>query len=441
MISDTPFHFKFYRFDALTGRLVMAYGFAGGPDFEEVLHFPVPSRLPEGAQYAALDAAFRLLFLFAGVSYYKAHASTHMRCDAFSLDAATAAVVRELYLKGLGEFAYKNNLNLTARLQWGATEGAAPKAHALPEVRGALVPVGGGKDSVVTIEAVKQMGVPMKLFAVGSAAPLPGPMQKCIDVSGVEALRVTRTLSPQLLELNKQGVYNGHIPITAIVSMIAVCTALLHGLKAVVFSNERSASAPNTTHHGLDVNHQYSKSFAFESLLGDYITTHISPDLQYFSLLRPLSEVAIARRFAQATAYHSVFRSCNTAFRQDDKVRGTAWCCHCPKCRFVFLVLAPFLSKEKMGTIFGHNMLDDVTQSEGFAELCGISAFKPFECVGEIEESAAAMAYLGQMPEWKNDSVVARLAPQCQTSLPLWGKLLQPEGPHRIPADFAQVLA
>ena len=54
-------------------------------------------------------------------------------------------------------------------------------------------------------------------------------------------------------------------------------------------------------------------------------------------------------------------------------------------------------------------MLDDEAQSEGFAELCGLREHKPFECVGEIAESAAVMAHLGTDPDWRADAVVQRL--------------------------------
>lgn len=222
--------------------------------------------------------------------------------------------------------------------------------------------------------------------------------------------------------------------------MVAVCVAIIEGHKYVVLSNEHSASAINTTHGDLEVNHQYSKSFEFETQLTDMIRKTISPDLSYFSLLRPLTEAAIAQRFAKATVYHPVFRSCNTAFRQDVAARGTKWCCACPKCRFVFLALAPFMAKEKLITIFGKNMLNDATQLEGFKELCGLSSFKPFECVGEIEESSLLMGKLAQMPQWRDDVVVAQLAPHLNFNEGAYQRLFVPVPEHRIPPEFKEVI-
>lgn len=437
---DLPFHFKEYRFDDETGVLSLRYYYADGPEFEETITFPKSSKPLSEAQRQALDKAFRLLFLIKGVSYYKAFAPTELKCDAFDLDKDTAAFVREIYLKGLAEFAYNNKLDLSKRLKFEIKDAKAPTAVALPNLQGALVPVGGGKDSVVSIEMLKRVGMPLRLFVFSSSAQLPSPIQGCIDVSGLDATIVIRKISPTLLELNQKGAYNGHIPITAILSLVATCAAIISGQKYIVLSNERSASAPNTMHGDLEVNHQYSKSFEFETRLAQMIEKTISPDLVYFSLLRPLSEVAIAQIFAKATAYHSVFRSCNTAFRQDVAARGTKWCCDCPKCRFVFLALAPFVAEGPLVSIFGKNMLDDETQTQGFEELCGLSAFKPFECVGEIEESALLMAKLAQMPEWQNDKIVKQLAPQLAFDEGAYKHLFEQSLEHNIPEEFKGLL-
>src|SRR5262249_7655485 len=154
------------------------------------------------------------------------------------------------------------------------------------------------------------------------------------------------------------------------------------------------------------VNHQFSKSLDFECMLADYVCEQISPGVSYFSLLRPLSEIEIARRFACSPQYLPVFRSCNAAFRQAPNERARTWCGACPKCRFVFLALAPFVPRPDLVGVFGLDLLDDVAQVDGFAELCGRKSHKPFECVGDVSESAAVMTYLGQHPDWCDDSVV-----------------------------------
>ena len=160
--------------------------------------------------------------------------------------------------------------------------------------------------------------------------------------------------------------------------------------------------------------------------------------VRYFSLLRPLTEVAIARRFARHAAYFPIFRSCNTAFRQSPERRSSNWCCDCPKCRFVFLALAPFVDRQRLFATFGHDMLDDPAQIDGFAELCGLQRHKPFECVGEIEESAAVMAHLAAMADWRDDAVVRALSPRLNGGD--LAALFVPRGPHLVPERYLAML-
>jgi hypothetical protein len=212
----------------------------------------------------------------------------------------------------------------------------------------------------------------------------------------------------------------------------------------VAMSNEHSASAPNLRLDGVEINHQYSKSLEFEQDFARYVGRFISPDISYFSLLRPLSEIEIARRFAKHREYFGVFRSCNTAFRQARESRGRHWCCNCPKCRFVFLALSPFVAKSDLIEIFGCNLLDDEAQRDGFAELCGLRANKPFECVGETSESAGVMSHLADRPDWRDDKVVRRLNgefPSLRQRGPAeFRALFEVRHPHRVPAPYLAIL-
>jgi UDP-N-acetyl-alpha-D-muramoyl-L-alanyl-L-glutamate epimerase len=417
-----------YRFAPETGTLALRYAFDGGPRFEERIVFP--ARVLSRRDAEALDRVFRLLLLACGVSYYKAFAPARVRCVAFPLDPATAAFFTDFYVKGLGEFAWRNGLDLAPHLGFVTEAVEPPSALRLEPPRLTCVPVGGGKDSIVTIECLRQAGEPLVLFSLGRADPI----EATIAQAGLPSLRVTRTLDPALFALNEAGALNGHVPITGILSLIVLACAILHGFDAIAMSNEHSASAPNIA----DVNHQYSKSFEFEQALGRLLEQHVVTGVCYFSLLRPLSEVAIARRFARHEAYFPVFRSCNTAFRQAVARRGTNWCCDCPKCRFVFLVLAPFVARQRLVATFGRDLLDDPAQIDGYAELCGLLRHKPFECVGEIAESAAVMAHLAGLAEWRDDAVVRALSPRLHGGD--LAALLTPRGPHLVPARYLAML-
>ena len=180
------------------------------------------------------------------------------------------------------------------------------------------------------------------------------------------------------------------------------------------------------------------KSFAFEQALQSYVAQHVADGLTYFSLLRPLTEVAIAQRFARHPAYFPIFRSCNAAFRQAVETRSTNWCCDCPKCRFVYLALAPFVAKPRLIATFGHDLLDDPAQIDGFAELCGLRHYKPFECVGEIEESAALMQHLSALAEWREAGVVRALSPRIEASD--FSAMFALREPHAVPDRFLAML-
>lgn len=437
------FVFERYAFDAATASLALHYRFQNGPSFIERIVFPPITRALAANDRAALDQAFRLIFLLAGISYYKAYAPPQLVCEAFPLDTTTAHFIEETYRQGLGEFAYKNNLDLRDRIHVVADAAApAPKPVRLALSHHLCIPVGGGKDSIVTLESLKSADAPITLFALVSAAGIARPIADTIHRSSLPAVQVQRFLSESIFDLNARGAYNGHVPVTAILSAIAIATALMQGFDTVVMSNEHSASAPNFEFNNTPVNHQYSKSLAFENALAAYVRTHISPDFSYFSFLRPLSESAIMQRFAQLEKYHDVFLSCNKAFRQDTTKRGTGWCCACPKCRFVFLAFAPFTKRAHLVQLFGQDMLADSAQEEGFAELCGLSAYKPFECVGEVEESALLMQKLARMPEWASAATVQKLAPQLDGTNfdERYAALFALQADHNVPTPYLKQL-
>jgi UDP-N-acetyl-alpha-D-muramoyl-L-alanyl-L-glutamate epimerase len=436
----SEFVFESYAYDPARALLSLRYRFADGPRFEEQLIFDFPSRTLSADADTALDRIFRLIFLFSGVSYYKTFVPSRLVCEAFPLDRQTAELLQNFYESGLAEFAWNNRISLQGHCKFDFDQGAPPAPIALELPRRSCVPVGGGKDSVVTLECLKAAGGDVVLFSLGDAQPI----SACIAAAGLPFIRVRRRLDPGLLKLNDGGALNGHVPITGILSAIVLACAVLSGFDTIAMSNEHSASAPNLIVDGVGINHQFSKSLGFERDFADYVGNRISPDIAYFSLLRPLSEIEIARRFSYHPQYFGCFRSCNTAFRQSLAERGQHWCCDCPKCRFVFLALAPSVTKSNLISIFGRNMLDDETQCDGFAALCGLREHKPFECVGEIDESAAVMAHLGDHPDWREDAVVRRLHalfPSLRKADPAdYRALFEVRHPHRVPRVFMAML-
>lgn len=438
--------FHFVRCSYADGVAELVYAFDQGEELIERVRFPAAPHLPPERKQA-FDAALNLLHYIAGISYYKAGVPPKIELAGGPLDAATADLLDALYLHGLAEFAYRNGLDLRGRITFPRSASSTSRSEGHPFAptlnlpRRTLIPIGGGKDSLVAVEAIKQIGGEATAVWVGNS-PL---IAACAERTGLPTLNIQRELAPGLFELNRLGAWNGHIPVTAVNSAILAVAAILYGYDSIAFANERSASAATLEYEGQQVNHQWSKGYAFEQLLSDWLHTHVATDLDYCSLLRPYSELAITRAFAKLTPYFDVFSSCNRNFKILGPKPADRWCGQCPKCHFVFLALAPFLPKPRLLAIFGRNLLDDESQAAGFDALLEYHDHKPFECVGEGAEARAAMYALSQRPEWQEDALVARFRSEilphldaAQLALEPW---LQPSGDHRVPARLQAALA
>jgi len=402
-----PAAFERFRFVAreldADGRVTLRYALDKEVYFVEEFDLPIARALSE-ADRERVDGLLSLLHWVAGVSYFKTAMPPAIGCDTGAPTPAVGALLEALYSEGLGELAYTNGLARLPRPRFPRAPAAGGPGDEQRALRRVLVPIGGGKDSVVAVEIVRRSGCELALFSIGDAPPI----ARTVAVAGLEHLPVRRRLDPGLAALNRSGAINGHVPITAIVSCVALLTAALHGFDAVAMANERSASSGNLSWDGIEVNHQFSKGMLAERALRAAVA-EVASDVQLFSVLRPASELAIARAFARMERYHAAFTSCNAVFRSDPEQRATSWCCDCPKCRFVFLALAPFSSPEHLRDVFGRDLLDDERQYAGFALLTATGGNKPFECVGEEQESLAAIRMLAEDPRWAEHRVLRRL--------------------------------
>lgn len=421
----TDFLIEKPSFDVATGKASFRYAL-GTHRFTETLGFPAG-----GDKAASTGASFaKLLDLTAivlGTSYFKLLAPELIRAPDIPLTADERAFAIDVYENGLGEFYARNDLKRFGRITVAGPNETrpAPAAPKLPDR--ILLPIGGGKDSLVSASLLEKAGLNFAPFAVNPK----GPILTSVEKLGRDPVYVTRTLDAEMIRLGQQpGFYNGHVPSTAINSMIAALAALLFGFDRIVLSNERSASEGNAEHDGREVNHQYSKSMAFERRIATLLASATGGALRYFSLLRPLSEARIARLFASETRFDRVFSSCNRNFRYNGH-DGPLWCGECPKCHFVFLILAPAMDKDRLVGIFGKDLLDQPGNEHSFRELTGLAGQKPWECVGEIEEAAACLHVLADRPEWANDKVVSRLKPD----------LLNQYGSARLESALAQLMA
>ncbi len=440
--------FHYTGFDvAPSGRARFHYALRSADDehtFTEELDFSRP--LPEDpARREAALRLIRVLYLVAGVSYYKAALPERVVIhEGVAPTGAELAFVERTFRFGLAELLYRNGLDLDLRLSFEVAGGAVPGRAPASALRSGsaglrpLVPVGGGKDSATTIELVRAAGATPLLFSLN----LYEPIRRTAEASGCPLVTTSRRIDPALVELNRQGAINGHVPVTAITSLAGLVEAVLHDRDAVIFSNERSASVPTLWSHGVAVNHQYSKSLDFERDLATVVRDLVGDGLAYFSLLRPLSELAILQIFSRLDRYHPVFTSCNRAFRLDPTTRATTWCGACDKCRFVALGLAPFLAPDQLLAIFGRAVLDDASQLDGFRELLGLTGERPFECVGTIGECQVALHLAAGRDGYRDTVVVRTLAPLVHVSEADVAAVLAPSQDHAVPPPYlAAVLA
>jgi len=417
-LAAVRFRYTGYDVDPGAGVLRCRYA-CGGHDFEERIAI-------EGGDWSnrgVADAA-RLTYLLAGVSYHKAFAPLTVDLGDTPVTDDERALLRSFYVDGLGEFAHRNGLDLSGLEIVGGTS-HTPATTATGTADRPLVPFGGGMDSMVSVGIVKASAPEhAALFVVGRYDAI----EAAAATTGLPVRRATRVLDPEILRSAEHGWHNGHVPVTGIISAIAVLAAALHGHDAVVMSNERSASDPTiTTDDGRRINHQWSKGIDFERAF-----SAVSP-VTYFSLLRAHSELLIAERFAEhgTPEQHATFRSCNRAFHVDPAKRLDRWCGECDKCAFIDLVLAPFLARPQLDEVFGgREPLENPALRPVFEALVGASDdTKPWECVGDVDECRAAVALVRRArPDNANLAGLPTADPE---------PLLRPAGEHLVPAPHA----
>ncbi len=442
------FSYDGYSLDPTLGEVHCTYS-TGGYSFTERYIFG-----PEGDwSDPAVEAAVRILYLMAGVSYYKTRAARVIDLGPTATTAQERSFLHQYFVDGLGEFAFRNDLDLDDLSLVGLNTSDPVSLEYAPTAPRPLIPFGGGIDSIVTVSALRKKS-PRQAVAPDAALCIVHPpeehfaaIEEAAAVTGLPVRRVARKIDSQLRQPQRRGLFNGHVPITAVITATALVAAVLDRRDAVVLSNEWSASAPTLVHEGRPINHQWSKSIDFEEGFAQMVAGALGPRISVFSYLRGRSELWVAQQFAQLKEFHAVFRSCNRAFHQSPAERLDQWCGTCDKCCFIDLILSPFMDVADLRSVFnGREPLDDPTLEARFETLLGLTPeLRPFECVGDVGECRAAVRLAANRPDRQHTRLLQalRTAVDASSASPRDNGyheaegLLAPMGPHFIPDRYA----
>ena len=337
------------------------------------------------------------------ISYWKSTCSPKIIIKCGYLNEEQINWWKKLYFYGLGELLYTNNIktNINDLLDIKCLESnkeIISDENIEDNFEGYIVPIGGGKDSVVTLETLKIDRNKDYCLIIN---PKPVTL-KCAEIAGLgynNIIEIKRSIDQNLIELNKKGFINGHTPFSAMLAFVSYFVAYLLSKKYIALSNENSANESNVV--GEKINHQYSKSFEFECDFEEYAEKYLKMPIKYFSFLRPLNELQIAKIFSKHEKYHKVFKSCNVG----SKEKEWKWCLNCAKCLFAYIILSPYLYKNKLVSIFGADMFENKDLLETFIELTGNGENKPFDCVGTYEEVNFAISKTIENIESRNGTL------------------------------------
>ena len=389
------FIYKDYSWRVSGGNLNISFNFSIPPDFEFYPKLVIKNVAKNQIKRVGDSALNNLVFnlgLIDLLSYWKATCSPEIIIESGYLNEEQISWWKDLINRGMGQFFYENKINFTKPSFFKIIP---RKFMQFPRYEGGLadkvmIPLGGGKDSIVTLEMLKKTKKKILCLSLNPN----GFVKQIIKTSGCrDAVIVERTIDRKLLDLNRKGFLNGHTPFSAYLAFLSSLLAVIFDTKYIAFSNERSSNEGNVQYLGKVINHQYSKSFDFEQKFRKYSKKYLIRDLEYFSFLRPLYEIQIARLFSKYPKYFSVFLSCNEAFKTYSGIRKPSgkWCSQCPKCLFVFMILYPFINENKLIKIFNQNLFERKELLPLVLDLIGERKFKPFECVGTKKESLVAL--------------------------------------------------
>ncbi len=386
--QNNQFIYKSYKISEGEQEIILDFVYQlrekeGATDFHHRLRLPHDAKIDTAVD---MDNIVFHIGMAEAISYYKIAAPKEFIIECGALNVEQKKWFQKLYFNGLGEFIYLNKIEVTQEdlVDFIALETKGFAKIELQTQENNIIPIGGGKDSLVSYELLKSAFPDSLLFSMNPIVA----SKKILDKHPAHAIELKRELDlEKIFDFNKRGYLNGHIPFSSIVGFISIWLGLLYKTRYIVLSNESSANEENIIYNGQKINHQYSKSIEFENDFREYVSQFITDDVEYFSFLRPLDEIHIAKLFSEVAREHFFdFRSCNVGSKKNE------WCGKCPKCLFTYIMLCNYIDDVTLQKIFGKDMLDDPELQELFEGLTQSDAVKPFECVGTYDEVNYALS-------------------------------------------------
>ncbi|MCX6720994.1 MAG: hypothetical protein NT026_00045, partial [Candidatus Staskawiczbacteria bacterium] len=165
-LKPTIFEFTSYKVEPDKKKIFFNYTvkFKNTPDisFTETIILPKApdfKRIPE----ELFNKILQNLHLALGVSYYKLHCATKFKVN-YLLSEEEADFWNVFYKKGLGEFLFRNKLDPQIVPDFAFRKGKKSQPFRVERNRRFLVGVGGGKDSIVSVELLKKYGADFSLI-------------------------------------------------------------------------------------------------------------------------------------------------------------------------------------------------------------------------------------------------------------------------------------
>ena len=182
------------------------------------------------------------------ISYWKATCSKNVYINCGNINNEQINWWKKLYFNGLSELFYRNNIKTDIDSFMNIIPNSEIEEFNYDnideEYNGYIVPIGGGKDSVVTLETLK-IDKNNDYALIINPKPVTLECARLAGLSNDNIIEIKRTIDSNLIDLNSKGFINGHTPFSSMLAFYSYLTSYLLVKKYIALSNENSANESN----------------------------------------------------------------------------------------------------------------------------------------------------------------------------------------------------